>query len=245
MFILSFLTVQSADYIRLWRDEIIVNLRSFNPNFNTPEIFDPFTNYVRNGILDLNLPSLKEQVIDMFFVAYHASFKAWIEQQSLTVPDTPAFRNCLKNNFFLSATRDGIDQRYRTLEPRMNLLLRFLLALKTSDSVLESIMNHMLSPECGDALLRLTHCKECSGTTSSSPPCTPFCQNVLRGCLVDLTEVGHVLQEFATQVDAMKDIILNRDDPFAAIDGLTNEIFSILSDGRSAALSSTSMVREI
>ena len=221
-------------------------MKIINPQFNTPEIFDPFTNYVRNGILDLNLPSLKEQVIDMYFVVYHASFKASIERLSSTVPDTTAFRNCLKTKFFfnVSATIDGINQRYRTLEPRLNLLLRFLLALKTSDSVLESIMNHMLSPECGDALLRLTHCKECSGTTSSSPPCTPFCQNVLRGCLVDLTEVGHVLQEFATQVNAMKDIILNRDDPFEAIDGLTNEMFNIVKAGQNAAAIDIQRVRE-
>ena len=143
----------------------------------------------------VNLPSLNKLRLVLCDVPV---FKVSVEQLGQTVPDTTTFRNCLKTNFyFVSNTREDVNQRIRTLEPRMNLLLRFLLALETSDSVLESIMDHVLSPECGDALLRLTHCKECSGTTSSSSSCTPFCQNVLRGCLVDLTEVGDVLQAFS------------------------------------------------
>ena len=229
----------------LWRDELVTTISSLYPQFNNPGLFDIFTNYMTNGILTLNLPSLREQVIDLFFVMYHFVFKVSVEQLDQTVPDTTTFRNCLKTNFyFVSNTREDVNQRIRTLEPRMNLLLRFLLALETSDSVLERIMDHVLSPECGDALLRLTHCKECSGTTSSSSSCTPFCQNVLRGCLVDLTEVGDVLQEFATQMDALQNKILNRDDPFEAIDGLTTEMFDIITAGRTAALSNLEMVRK-
>ena len=43
-----------------------------------------------------------------------------------------------------------------------------------------------------------------------------------------------MLQEFATQMDALQNKILNRDDPFEAIDGLTTEMFDIITAGRQA-----------
>ena len=181
------------------------------------------------------LPDFQVELQSVFFEIYLRSFKLSIEiTPGNTVPNTLAFRQCFYLNLFFPENRERLNQRYRILLPRLNLLLRYLLALKTSDSVLERIMDHMLSPECGDALLRLTHCKECSGTTSSSSSCTPFCQNVLRGCLVDLTEVGDVLQEFATQMDATKRK-LNIDNPFQAIDLLSTTVLDVVDSGRNIA----------
>ena len=182
----------------------------------------------------------------MFAAVYHVSFQLRLDNLRLGVPNTQSFRDCLKNNFSDPETKDILDRTIRRLEPRINYLFRFLLAIKTSDSVLDTIKNHVLSPECGDALLRLTHCKECSGISSSSPPCTPFCQNVLRGCLVDLTEVGEVLQEFATAVQAMRNKLRSSTgDPFRTIDGqMPIDVFDV-SNTATVAASQPSKVSEV
>ena len=213
----------------------MIDLLNIFPQFNTPTLLDHFSNYMSNGIRSLSLPDFRIELQSLFFEIYLRSFKLSIENiPGNAVPNTVSFRQCFYQHLFFPENQEDLNRRYRILQPRLNLLLRFLLALKTSDSVLESIMNHMLSPECGDALLRLTHCKECSGATSSSPPCTPFCQNVLRGCLVDLTEVGHVLQDFATQLEAMKSK-LSINDPFAAVDLLTTTVLDMVTNGRNVA----------
>ena len=52
-------------------------------------------------------------------------------------------------------------------------------------------------------------------------------------------------RRLATQMDCpAANKILNRDDPFEAIDGLTTEMFDIITAGRTAALSSLEMVRK-
>ena len=134
----------------------------------------------------------------MFNSVYYTSFKLQLESSGINVPNTQNFMDCVKNNFSTPETQNILNYRFRILEPRINFLFRLIIALKTSDHILEMIMDHVLSSDCGDALLQLTHCKECSGSPSSTPSCTQFCWNVLRGCLVDLTEVGNVLQEYAT-----------------------------------------------
>ena len=227
----------SINYIISWRSNTIDILNAHFKPFENPGLLDTFTSYMTEGIRSLNLLNFKEHVADLLFSVYYYSFKLTLTNNAVSNISTVTFRSCLKEKFLITHESAALHL-VSVLESKMNLLFRFLSALETSDRVLERITSHVLNSECGDTLLRLTHCETCSGTKSinSQPPCAPFCQNVLRGCLVDLTEVGEALREYATALEAMQKRLAYSDNPYKAIDEKIDQALLTVSQfGREAA----------
>ena len=183
------------------------------------------------GMRSLHLPNLEEHIAEMFFAVYHYSFKISIMPNTTNL----TFGNCLREKFFTQAIETNIRHHSALLQERMGLLFQFVSSLRTGDKVIESISSQVLSSECGDALLRLTHCEACSGTTAALPPCAPFCQNVLRGCLVDLTEVGDAMSEYATALEAMRKRLDHDDNPWQAMTNIYDVLVLASKNGREAA----------
>lgn len=237
----------TVDYLEALKSFITntLNEANYQQDTNGPSVMDSFIDYLANGIRTLNLHNFEQEFQKVFFEVYLRIFKSVLERKSgenNVVPNTGSFRQCFYDNFFLRDNQNELNMRFRVFNPRMNFFFRFLLALKTSDSVLTKTLNHVLSSTCGDALLRLTHCRECSGISGSLPPCAPFCHNVLRGCLVDLTEVGDVLSELATAMQAMR-TKLKKFDPFAAFDLLPTIVLTV-ADTAGAVVNQKAMVSE-
>ncbi|XP_026873240.2 glypican-5 isoform X2 [Electrophorus electricus] len=73
----------------------------------------------------------------------------------------------------------------------------------------------MLSRECSRALVRMLYCPHCRGLTLIRP-CTPYCLNVMRGCLASLTEMDApwrrymaILEDLTHTVSAEHSLELN------------------------------------
>ena len=125
--------MDTANFIELWRNQLVDVIDSSFPIFDNPLLFDTFTNYFKNSILSLNLPNFKNELANMFNSVYYKSFKLQLESSGINVPDTQNFMDCVKNNFSTPETQNILDYRFRILEPRINFLFRLIIALKTSD----------------------------------------------------------------------------------------------------------------
>uniref|UniRef100_A0A1A7XCA6 Glypican 5 n=1 Tax=Iconisemion striatum TaxID=60296 RepID=A0A1A7XCA6_9TELE len=61
--------------------------------------------------------------------------------------------------------------------------------LRLAGEVVNSTEKATLSRECGRALVKMQYCSHCRGLTLIRP-CTGLCVNVMRGCLVGVSELG-------------------------------------------------------
>lgn len=206
----------------LWADNYL-------SDFDT--VFDGLFNYVENGILKRDLCDLEKEYQSVYFEAYLAGFKSVLQHESKSTDplSDPKFRACFYD-YFTEIHGATIADQYHNVKQRYNMFLRYLQALDTSDQALKTVLNHVLSPECQDSLLRMTHCAQCAGVSDSSIlPCKNLCQNVQRGCLVDIYELGYTYKKLYNSLKAAKDV-LNQYDPFGAMQTITAEILKILDD---------------
>lgn len=194
-------------------------------------VFDAMFNYLEEGITTLDLCDLEAQYQSMFFEAYMTAFAAVLQANDKSVAplSDPTFNDCSKE-YFMMRHGDVISEKYHLVEQRYNMFLRYLQALATSDAVLATILDHVLSPECQDSLLRMTHCAQCAGVNNSSVlPCKYLCLNVQRGCLVDLYELGVV---YKSLYSVMKEAqyVVDQYDPFGVMQSLASTVVNMLDD---------------
>ena len=159
------------------------------------DIFDQFFNYVKNGVLNIDLCKLRTEFQEVVFTVYTTAFAEAMAQRFYNVPSSDSFTQCFYE-YFRNTQKTFLNNEYKRFKERYNLFLRYLLALKTANEVLEDVISHTLSSDCKDALLKLTHCSLCAGNADTILSCPGYCNNVLRGCLVDLKEFGDVYTEF-------------------------------------------------
>ena len=206
----------------LWADNYL-------PEFDT--VFDSLFTYMENGILRRDLCNLEKEYRSAYFEAYLLGFKSvLVYAEKSTAPlSNDNFRDCFYG-YFVEVHGDAISDLYHNLMQRYNMLLRYLQALDTSDQALKSVLDHALSAECQDSLLRMTHCAQCAGVSNTSVlPCKNLCQNVQQGCLVDIYELGYVYKELYDVMDDANDV-LNEYNPLAQMQSLAAEVLKMLDD---------------
>ncbi|XP_029106483.1 glypican-1-like isoform X1 [Scleropages formosus] len=71
--------------------------------------------------------------------------------------------------------------------------------LLVSAEVVRKVSQVPLSPECNNAIMRLTYCPQCRGLVDIKP-CTSYCRNVMKGCLANQADLD---TEWGNLVDAM------------------------------------------
>ena len=177
-------------------------------------MFDKFFNYVKNGVLNIDLCNLETEFQEVVFTVYKTAFAEAMARNSFNVPSTSNFTQCFYN-YFKSTQATFLNNEYKRFKERYNLFLRYLLALKTANDVLEDVISHTLSSDCKDVLLKLTHCSLCAGNTDTILSCPGYCKNVFRGCLVDLKEFGDAYTEFFGALKSTREQ-LSSYDPFNA-----------------------------
>ena len=194
------------------------------PRSFTEDMFNKFFNYVKNGVLNIDLCNLQTEFQEVVFTIYTTAFAEAMSRKSFNVPSSNNFTQCFYN-YFLSTQKTFINNEYKCFKERYNLFLRYLLALKTANEVLEDIISHTLSSDCKDALLKLTHCSLCAGNADTILSCPGYCNNVLRGCLVDLKEFGDVYTEFFGALKTTRQQ-LSSYDPFDAFTLFQTNMFN-------------------
>ena len=189
-------------------------------------MFDKFFNYVKNGVLNIDLCNLKTEFQEVVFTVYTTAFAEAMAKKSFNVPSSSSFTQCF-NNYFKSTQSTFLNNEYKRFKERYNLFLRYLLALETANDVLEDVISHTLSSDCKDALLKLTHCSLCAGNTDTILSCPGYCENVFRGCLVDLKEFGDAYTEFFGALKSTREQ-LSSYDPFNAFTLFQTQMISLV-----------------
>ena len=208
--------------MQLWQDHYVSDF---------DDVFDGLFNYMESGIVTLDLCDLEMQYQSMFFEVYMTSLRTLLKLNGISVDslNDSDSRHCFYQ-YFITVHGAAISNEYHRVEQRYNIFLRYLQALATSDQALKSVLNHVLSPECQDSLLRMSHCAQCAGVNDSSIlPCKNLCENVQRGCLVDIYELSHVYKEFYLVLKDAKDV-MNEYDPFGVMESLAAQVVKILDD---------------
>ena len=78
----------------------------------------------------------------------------------------------------------------------------FLLALDAGVAVIDGSDHYQLEHRCSKALTKLEYCSQCQGYMEARP-CRGYCFNVMRGCLVDLTELDTPWNQFIDTLETM------------------------------------------
>ena len=189
-------------------------------------MFNKFFEYVKNGVLNIDLCNLETEFQEVVFTVYTTAFAEAMAHKSLNVPSSNNFTQCFYN-YFLSTQKTFLNTEYKHFKERYNLFLRYLLALETANEVLEDVISHTLSSDCKDVLLKLTHCSLCAGNNDTNLSCPGYCKNVLRGCLVDLKEFGDAYTEFFGALKSTREQ-LSSYDPFDAFNVFQTRMFNFV-----------------
>ena len=195
------------------------------------DAFDQLFNYMENGIATLDLCDLEVQYQSMFFEVYMTALRIILNIHGLSTDSLtdPNSRTCFYE-YFVEVHGPTISNEYHRVEQRYNIFLRYLQALTTSNQVLKTVLNHALSPECQDSLLRMTHCARCAGVNDYSIlPCKNLCLNVQRGCLVDIFELGVVYKDLYLVMRDAQDVMVAYD-PFGVMESLAAQVVKMLDD---------------
>lgn len=84
----------------------------------------------------------------------------------------------------------------------------YLRALKRLDSVIEAIVDFALKDQCESSIMKMTHCANCAGYSADT--CNDLCLNVMRGCLVDLSDMFGPLEQFSEALVRLESSISTR-----------------------------------
>ncbi|XP_049822519.1 division abnormally delayed protein [Aethina tumida] len=145
---------------------------------------------------------------DLFPLAYHHSANA--PKRDFTIE----YKACLKKSMdYVLPFGDIPKQISMALSKSLEATRLLLQAFKIGSSVLNTtdslLTEENSSPECYDALLRMSFCPKCHGIAKNPKPCRGLCQNVLRGCLakyvaeLDIPWSGYV-EGIESLVNAMR-----------------------------------------
>lgn len=192
------------------------------------DIFNHFFDYVENGITALDLCEIQSKYEDMIFKVYFATFKGYVEDNSYIIPTELPFEQCLRS-YVLSIYEDSLTRDHRRLRERYNLFFRWITALKTAEQAVSKALNYALTTDCINAIFKLDACAQCSGKDESIAPCSSFCRNTFRGCLVDIYEFVAVLKELIDVLNSVQDTV-SIYSPFDALNLIQNQVNNIIGD---------------
>ncbi len=129
---------------------------------------------------------------EVFLAAYFSS--PAISASANQLPDTEAFHECFYH-VFLDRKGSDLASQLNGFQRSFNRTMRYLRALRSLDGVILSTVDYLLRPECQASIMKMTHCSSCAGFVA--PTCDGMCLNVMRGCLVDLSDMFESLDNFS------------------------------------------------
>jgi len=114
------------------------------------------------------------------------------------------------------------DKKLFTFNFVCSLLLR---SLMLSSEVINATKYYNPSEKCLEGLVKASYCSHCSGHLNARP-CRPFCQNVIRSCLSELSRLDIEWQRFTNSWQHFSASLVADKNPqtvFMSIDSLIDE----------------------
>ena len=123
------------------------------------------------------------------------------------LPNTDEFIQCFFN-LFLEDNKQVLSLHLNAMLRSYNQTMYYLRALKRLDSVIVATVDYVLNDRCQSSIMKMTHCANCAGYSES--PCNDLCLNVMRGCLVDLSDMFTPLERFSEALIKLENTISER-----------------------------------
>lgn len=180
----------------------------------------------------------------MFFDVYLAAYFGHPSTRTADLlPNTDMFIKCFFN-MFLEDNKEVLGIHLNAMLRSYNQTMYYLRALKRLDSVIEATVDYVLKDSCQASIMKSTHCANCAGYSVS--PCNGMCLNVMRGCLVDLSDMFGPLERFSEALIKLENSISERNGLYylwAQFNLLHTYFFMMVSDTFSEALTIETKVR--
>lgn len=165
---------------------------------------------------------------EVFLAAYFSSPSTSATANQL--PSSSAFRQCFYQ-VFLENKGDTLATELKAFQRSFNRTMRYLRALRSLDRVILSTVEYLLRPECQASIMKMTHCSSCAGVVA--PTCDGLCLNVMRGCLVDLSDLFQSLDNFSAALVELQSAISSRNELYyfwSQLDLFQSNLFILISD---------------
>lgn len=168
--------------------------------------------------------------LQIYYELFVATYLTSRSSSTNRLPETPAFHECFYE-LFVEDKGEAILIQLNGFLRSFNQTMRYLKALRTLDRVILSTVDYFLRPECQASIMKMTHCSSCAGFVA--PMCDGLCLNVMRGCLVDLSDMFESLDNFSVALVDLHESISSRNGLFffwSQFDLLMSNFFTLITD---------------
>jgi len=114
--------------------------------------------------------------------------------------------SCLYS-YYLNTEGPRVDHWRSLFMQYFDALMYYLRGLHASETLIEKVYAHAMTKQCKFSLMKMDRCSVCAGYTSLRP-CKGLCMNLLRGCLVDFSELEGPLMELSQALVEMNEHFL-------------------------------------
>ena len=190
---------------------------------------DEFYNYLNEAILTGKACRIGYKFNKFFFEIFLAILEADPNVDTSQYPNNDNFNLCLYD-YYVETTAENVHQWFVGFTRSFNRTLYYLRALNTAEKLLDTVTNLEFTPQCKQALLKSTHCAQCSGFSSDIKPCRDLCVNTMRGCFMDYADIYEPFKKFTSAAIRMKEYLQLKVNVFTHINQLTNKIFETINN---------------
>lgn len=142
----------------------------------------------------------------MYFEVYVSSYLA--TPGSTRLPESAEAKDCFYN-YFIESKGLVVEDWFKGFNRAFMKTMHYFRALRASSMVIEKAVEHVMSGQCKLSLMKMDDCALCAGYSATSlTSCNGLCLNILRGCLLDLSDLVEPITSFSQVLMAMKDHIL-------------------------------------
>lgn len=105
--------------------------------------------------------------------------------------DVSRARDCFYK-LFVETEGSHVDEWRTAFRFSLDTLMYYLRGLRSADLLIEALTKHSVSSQCKASLVKMDRCSACAGYNSLRS-CKNLCINLLRGCMVDLSDIQEPL----------------------------------------------------
>ena len=222
------LTDALVTYIDESRQSLVsLLIDTYGPFFTRHELFDEFYNYLRETVLTGNSCEIGLKFNKLYFEIFLAVLEGDPSVDTSVYPDTREFKLCMYE-YYLERSSEEIHTRFVALTRSFNRTLYYIRALNAAEELLNRVYELEFTPQCKQALAKLTFCAQCGG--HSARPCAELCLNTLRGCLIDYADLYEPFRRFTLSAIRMKNYLNSNVNPFTHLEQLRTKVFNVIHD---------------
>ena len=139
----------------------------------------------------------------MFFEVYLATYLA--VPSTVPLSNSPQIRDCFYKHF-MDNVGDLLESWLIGFQRAFIKTMHYLRALRAANLVIKNTQKIVMTEQCKLSLMKMDDCALCAGYQAISS-CNGLCLNILRGCLLDLSDLVEPITSFSQVLVAMKEHI--------------------------------------